>query len=91
VEVASEVMPKELLHYGAQKGGAGANQDRISTSEVLSLAKLLRERSIPDLLWRSENPISTAPERELSFANAVGELDARQCNGRTSEGFEASH
>jgi hypothetical protein len=55
------------------------------------MAEVLRERSIPDLLLRSEIPISTAPERELSFANAVGEFDARQCNDRTPEGFEASH
>src|SRR6266851_7653414 len=53
--------------------------------------KVLRERSIPDLLQRPEIPITTAPERELPLANPMGKLDAGQCNGCTPEGLEASH
>jgi hypothetical protein len=34
--------------------------------------------------------ISTAPERELSFAYPMGKLDAGQGNGRTPERLEAS-
>ncbi len=75
---------------GARNYGPGTILGQIGTIEIAA-GGVLRERSFPELLWRPEVPISTAPQRELPLADPMSKFDAGQGDGRTPEGLEAAH
>jgi hypothetical protein len=75
---------------GARNWCPGGTQGQIGRIEIAT-SGVLRERSLPELLERSEVPISTPPQRELPLSNPMGKFDTGQCDGCTPKGLEASH
>jgi hypothetical protein len=88
-----EDVPERLLRNCCNTGARNWDPRtiRANSARLSAAGDVLRECSFPDLLERLEIPISTAPERELLFADPMGELDAGQGNGRTPERLEACH
>src|ERR1022692_3307460 len=77
---------------GQSSMGSGASRDILMMlMPFVFRAPLLCECHRPFGFARPATPPSTTPKRELSLANAMGQLDAGNRDGRVCEGLEGRH
>src|ERR1035441_9496719 len=75
-----------------QPSGCGAMRDiRVAARPLCPSRSLLCERHRAFVLRRPATATPATPQRELSLANAMGQLDASDRDGRVRQRLEPSH